>query len=131
VFRPSTYLEPHQIVEPGKSEKAAFDPDAYHEAMRGGRSEGMMHYLAAFLGGGISGFVLAVGVAPGLRFLIALAVGLGFAIVLHRIRLSKQNKSKADAILLHAEAHKLEMTANRLEIEKAKASGAFDRWGKS
>jgi hypothetical protein len=131
VFRPSSYQEHYHIVEPGTSDKAAFDPDAYHKAMRDGRSEGMMHYLAAFLGGGVIGMFLGYAFAPGPRFLIAIGCGLAFGVGLYRLRLAKLRRSNASAVKLQAQLHDLEVTAKRLEIEEAKAAGAFAKWEKS
>lgn len=127
----TNYIDANQIVEPGRSDKAAFDPEAYHKAMREGRNEGTLHYLVAFLAGAIVGIVGLFGSSAPARALGALVLGVVFVGCLHYLRWSKLKKTSAQAVELHAQTHELQVKANQLEIERAKSSGAFDRWNKS
>lgn len=127
----TNYIDTNQIVEPGRSDKAAFDPQAYHRAMREGRSEGILHYVAAFFGGAILGMSFSFVLPFQARILIGLVAGVAFAFGLYRLRAGKIKKHQREAINLHAQTHELEATAIKLEIARAKASGAFDRWKQS
>lgn len=121
----------YQIVEPRQSDRAAFDPKAYHQAMRDGRSEGAVRYVVLFCGGVMLGATLTIALPFQLRMIAGLALGMAFAMAFRAWRQRGMAESAAEAVSLYAQAHELEMQANRLEIENAKASGAFDRWEKS
>ena len=130
--RGASHLETHQIVEPGQSDKAAFDSQEYHRAMRGGRSEvaGLVFYgfvfLAVFLSVGFAARLLDVNGGPA-----GTIFGITAVIATFMIKRSYQRINKSRAIKLQAQAHELEQQAKALEIEHAKANGAFEKWDQS
>ena len=131
MFRANNILDPNQIVEPGASEKADFDRDAYHKAMREGRSEGVLRAVAIFLGCALFAFFVLVAFDPRVRILSGLILGAGVVLALSLRDARRKQEAEAEAIRLHQQAHALQAEAAQLEIEAAKSSGAFDRWDRA
>ena len=128
MFRANNILDPNQIAEPGTSEKADFDRDAYHKAMRDGRSEGVFRIIAIFLGCALFAFFVLFAFEPRVRIVSGLILGGGVVLALGLRDARRKRDAEAEAIRLHQQAHALQAEAERLEIEAAKSSGAFDRW---